>query len=82
MTADMRLKWPTKRILIGKTDQDVVYRRVKAHSQIISTCIAIVGKLSLLCLQLQFGTMPSTSEYTTISEYSINLGKYLLVDAS
>ena len=31
-------------------------RRVHANTQIVATCIAIVGKLDFLCLRLPFGT--------------------------
>ena len=45
MISEMRSRWPTKRILIGKTDLDAAYRRIHAHANTASTCIAIVEEL-------------------------------------
>ena len=82
MIASMRIKSPSKRILIGKTYIDDAYRHVHANSQIAATCIAIVRKLDFLYLCLPFGTTPAPAEYTTISEAEISLGNDLLVDTS
>ena len=62
MIAAMRIKWPSKRIVIGKIDLDAAYRRVHTNAQIASKFIAIVGKLAFLCLCLYFGTTPATAE--------------------
>ena len=78
----MRSRWPTKRILIGKTDLDAAYRRIHAHANTASTCIAIVDEQAFLCLRLPFGTTPAPAEYTTISEAAIDLGNNLLQDQS
>ena len=48
----------------------------------MSTCIAIVGKLSFLCLRLPFGTVPTPAEYTTTNEAPIELDNDLLVNRS
>ena len=82
MTASMQLKWPSKCILIGKTDLDGAYRCVHANSKIAPKCIAIVEKLSLLLLKLPFGPTTVLEEYTTISEVEIYLGNILLMDTS
>ena len=74
----MRSRWPTKLILIGKTDLDAAYRRIHANTTTASTCIVIVDKLAFLCLILYFGTTPAPEEYTTISEAEIDLGNDLL----
>ena len=42
MIVDIRIKWPSKCIVIGKTDLDAAYRRVHANAQIAATCIVIV----------------------------------------
>ena len=76
----MRIRWSTKRILIGKTDLDAAYRRIHEHAKTASACIAIVDELAFLCLRLPFGTTPEPAEYTTISEAVIDLGNYLLQD--
>ena len=78
----MRSRWPTKRILIGKTDLDAAYRRIHANSKTASTCIAIVDELAFLCLRLPFGTTPAPAEYATISEAAIDLGNELIKDQS
>ena len=39
-------------------------------------------KIDFLCLRLPFGTTPAPSEYTTVSEASIDLGNNLLRDES
>ena len=78
MIASMRIKWPAKRILVGKTDPDAAYQRVHTNAQIPAKCIAIVRKLSFLSLCLPFGTTPATAEYTTIIESAINLGNDIL----
>ena len=78
MISAMRRRWPTKRINIGKTDLDAAYRRIHANAKTESTCIAIVGELSFLCLRLPFGTTPAPAEYTTVSEAAIDLGKNIL----
>ena len=68
MIAAMQIKWPSKSILIGKTDIDAAYRRIRANARIASTFISIVENLSLLCLHLPFGTTPEPVDYTTVSE--------------
>ena len=78
----MRIKWPSKRIMIGKTDFYAAYRRFHTNAHIAVTCIAIVVKLSFLCLCLLFGTTTAQAEYTTISEAEIYLGNDLLADTS
>ena len=82
MISAMRSRWPTKRILIGKTDLDAAYRRIHANAKTASTCISIVDELDLLCLRLPFGATPAPAEYTTVSEAEIDLGKDLLQDES
>ena len=74
----MHIKWPAKHILIGKTDPYAAYKRVHANTQMVATCIEIVGKLAFLCLHMSFGTTPAPEEYTTISEAAIYLGKNIL----
>ena len=78
----MLSRWPAKRIIIGKTDLDAAYRRVHAHANTASTCIAIVHELAFLCLRLPFGTTPAPADCTTISEAAIDLGNDLLQDQS
>ena len=78
MISAMRSRWPTKRIPIGKTDLDAAYRRIHAHANTASTCIAIVDELAFLCLRSPFGTTPAPAEYTTISEAEIDLGNDIL----
>ena len=78
----MRIKWPVKHILIGKTVPDAAYQRVHVNAHIAATCISILGKNAFLCLHLPFGTTPTPSEYTTISETAIDLGENLLADTS
>ena len=82
MISEMQIRWPTKRILIGKTDLDAAYHRIHAHANTALTCIAIVDELDFLCLRLPFGTTPAPAEYTTISEAAIDLGNNLLQDQS
>ena len=82
MIVAMRIKWPSKGILIVKIDLNAAYQRVHANPQIAATCIAIVVKLSFLCLCLLFVTTSTPAEYTTISEAEINLGNDLLADTS
>ena len=78
----MRIKWPSKLILIGKTDLYAAYRCVHANAKIALTYISIVVKLAFICLRLPFGTAPAPAEYTTISEAEIELGDDLPVDTS
>ena len=59
MMAAMRIKWPSKHILIGKIDLDDAYRSIHTNAQIAATFIAIVVKLAFLCLCLTFGTTPA-----------------------
>ena len=74
----MWIRWPTKQILIGKTDLDAAYHRINAHAKTASICIAIVNELAFLCLRLPFGTTPALAEYTNVSEAAIDLGNNLL----
>ena len=74
----MRSRWPTKRILIGKTDLDAAYLQIHENAKTASTCIAIVDELAFLCLRLTFGTTPTPVEYTTVSEAAIDLGNDIL----
>ena len=78
----MRIRCPSKRILIGKLDLDAAYRRVHANAQIAAICIAVIGTLAFLCMRLTFGNAPAPAEYTTIIESAIELGNNLLADTS
>ena len=78
MISAMQSIWPTKRILIGKTDLDAAYRRIHTNATTASTCIAIVDELGFLCLRLPFDTTPAPAEYMTVSEAAIDLGNDLL----
>ena len=71
-----------KKMLIGKTPLDTAYHRIHANTTTASTCITIVDELLFLCLVLPFGTTPAPSEYTTVSEVAIDIGKNLLRDES
>ena len=82
MISAMQSRWPTKLILIRKTDLDASYRRIHANATTASTCIAIVYELSFLCLRLPLGTTPAPAEYTTVSEAAIDLGNDILRDES
>ena len=82
MISAIRSRWPTKRILIGKTDLDTAYRRIHANAKTALTCIAIVDKLAFICLRLPIGTTHAPLEYTTISKAEIDLGNDLLQDQS
>ena len=82
MISAMQSRWPTKRILIGKTDLDAAYRRIHAHTNTALTCIAIVDELVFLCMRLPFGTKPAPAEYKTISEAAIDLDNDLIQDQS
>ena len=82
MIAAMRIKRTSKRILMGNIDLNAAYRHIHANAQISATCIVIVGKIAFLYLRLPFGTTPTPSEYTTISEAEIDLGDDLLADMS
>ena len=44
------------------------------------TGIAIVDKISFLCLRLPLGNTPEMAEYTTVSEVAIDLGNNLFQD--
>ena len=74
------IKYPSKSILIGETDLDTSYRRIHANEQIASTCITIIENLSLLCIQLTFGTAPVLTEYTTFIKAEIELINNILTD--
>ena len=80
MISAMRRKWPTKRIIFGKTDLDAAYFRIHANVKTALTFIEIVYELAFLFLRLPFGTTPAPVEYTTFSETAVDLGKYLLRD--
>ena len=82
MISAMRSRWPTKIILIVKTDLDAAYRKIHEPANTASTCIAIVDELAFICLRLTFGTTPAPSEYTNISEAAIDLGNDLRQDKS
>ena len=82
MIAAIRIKCPSKCILIVKTDLDAAHRRVHANAKIASTFIPIVEKPAFLCLRLPFVTIPTPEEYITISEAEIDFGNDLLADTS
>ena len=82
MISAMQSRWPKKRIIIGKTDLDVAYRRIHANTTTTYTCTAIVDDLAFLCLKLPFVITPIPAEYMTVSEAKIDLGNDLLRDES
>ena len=82
MISEMQSRWPTKRILIRKTDLNAAYSWIHANATTASTCIAIVDELSFLYLRLPSDTTPAPAEYTTVGEAAIDLGKDLLRDES
>ena len=73
MISAMLSKFPTKRILIGKTDLDAAYLRINAKATTALTCITILDKLAFLFLLLPFGTTLAPADYTTVSEVAIDL---------
>ena len=78
----MQSRWPTKRIILRKTDLDATYRQIHANAKIASICISIVDELAFICLRLPFDTTPAPDEYKTVSEAEIDLGNNLLRDES
>ena len=78
MISAVQIRWPIKRILIGKTDLDAAYRRIHANATNVLICIAIVDELYFLRLRLPFGTTPAPAENTTIGEVAIDLGNDIL----
>ena len=82
MISAMRIKWPSKLIMIVKTYLNASYRRFHKNAHIAATCITIVGKIAFQCLRLPFGTTTAPAEYTTISEAAIDLGNDLLSNTS
>ena len=78
MISAMKIKWPTKLILIGKTDLGAAYHWIHANATNLPACIAILDELAFLCLSLTFGNTPAPAEYKTVSEAEIYLGKDLL----
>ena len=82
MIKDIRIKWPSKRILIEKTDLGAAYCRIHTKKRIASTCIAIVDNIYLLCLRLNFITMNALEDYNTAIKSAIKLGNNILRDKS
>ena len=82
MISAMRSKWPTKRILIGKTDLAAAYSQIHANATTALAFIEIVDNLAFICLRLPFGTTHAPAEYTTVSEAAIYLGNDLIRDES
>ena len=82
MISSMNSKWPSKLILIRKTDIDAADHRIHTNTRIAATCIYIVDKLTLLCIPLTYSTTPAPSEYTTIIEAAIDLRNDLLREKS
>ena len=80
MIAAVKIKWPSKTILIGKMDMDAVYRHIHTNTRIASTRIFIVDNLAFLCLLLPFITTLSLVEYTTVRKAAIDLGNDLIRD--
>ena len=65
-----------------KNRLDAAYRQIHANATTALMCISIVYEIDFLCLRLPFGTTPASTEYTTVSEASIDLVNYLLQDES
>ena len=82
MISAIQSRWSTKRILILKTDLDAAYQQIHANATTAVTYIAILYELAFLYLRLPFGTTSAPTEYTTVSEATIDLGNYLLQDES
>ena len=82
MISAMCIKWPAKRTLTGKKDLNAAYQCVHTNAKIASKCITIVGKPAFICLGMTFRNTPAPTEYTTISEASIELGNDILTDTS
>ena len=82
MISAMRNKWPTKRILVGKTDLDEAYLRIHANAKIAQTFIACCSWNGRICLRLPIVTTPAPEEYTTVSEAEIDLGNDIIWDES
>ena len=80
MSSALRIKWPTKRVLIGNTDVDAAYCRIHANTTTTLTCIEIVGELAFLCLSFPFGTTPMPAEYMTASKAAIYIGNDVLMN--
>ena len=64
--------------MISKTDMDAAYYHIHENSGILSTWIAIVENLTLLCLRLPLITTPALTDYTTVRKSEMDLGNDIL----
>ena len=80
--ASMRIKFPSKHILIREIYLNAEYQRVHANAKITSTCIEIVVKLAFLCLCLNFCAKNVQEKYSTISKAETYIRSDILADKS
>ena len=76
----LRLRYPSKRILISKVDLEAAYRRVHVTPEKVITLISIWNGIAYLLTRLPFGASAGPSKYCTISEAIFDLLYDLLLD--
>jgi hypothetical protein len=76
----LRLRHPTKRILMTKADWKAAYRRVRMDVDTVLQCCTQLENLLLAALRLTFRGSPAPPEFSCISDTGSDIANNLVVD--
>jgi hypothetical protein len=78
----LRLKHPTKRIMMTKVDWKAAYRRVHMDIDTALQCCTSLEDILLCALRLTFGGRPAPPDFSCISDTASDIANDLVVDPS
>ena len=71
----MRLKHPTEKIYINKTDLDAAFRRLHVFLKHAVMCVTVVGSMGYILGRCPFGTNKGPGKFCVTSEMVIDLSQ-------
>jgi hypothetical protein len=74
----LRIRHPTTKILVGKSDFKSAYRRMNLHGETAARSIIMCKQFGLLSLRLTFGGSPCSNEWCTFAELCTDLANDIL----
>jgi hypothetical protein len=78
----LRLKHPTRRIMMTKVDWKAAYRRCHLCLETAAQCCTTVDNLLLLATRLTFGGAPAPPDFSCLSDATSDIANDLLNDPS
>ena len=74
----LKIKHPSQRILLNKTDLDAAYRRLHVMIKFALMCITIIDRITYLLSRLPFSSTPTADEFCTVSESITDVAQWII----